>query len=162
MDTRTGDPLLTVRAPVLGQTRRHGAVRAKTSLDHRCALGRGVVVDPPGQDAAAGAVEPIHQTTPTDRPLQGDDTVVASAHHRDQPQGTPDEEANGTEAAHPFVSVVGAAWLLMGQPGATETRAIADTPTPRPPAAGVAGPDIAPTPRGTITELRRPVRLPHD
>ena len=42
------------------------------------------------------------------------------------------EEANGTEAAHPFVSVVGAAWLLMGQPGVTETRAIADTPTPRP------------------------------
>ena len=29
------------------------------------------------------------------------------------------EEANGTEAAHPFVSVVGAAWLLMGQPGVT-------------------------------------------
>ena len=42
------------------------------------------------------------------------------------------EEANGTEAAHPFVSVVGAAWLLMGQPGVTETRAIADSPTPRP------------------------------
>jgi len=72
------------------------------------------------------------------------------------------EEANGTEAAHPFVSVVGAAWLLMGQPGVTETRAIADNPTPRPPAAGVAGPDIAPTPRVTIVELRRPVRLPHD
>jgi hypothetical protein len=36
------------------------------------------------------------------------------------------EEANGTEAAHPFVSVVGAAWLLMGQPGVTETRSIAD------------------------------------
>ena len=66
------------------------------------------------------------------------------------------------EAAHPFVSVVGAAWLLMGQPGVTETRAIADTPTPRPPAAGVAGTDIAPTPRVTIIELRRPVRLPHD
>jgi hypothetical protein len=36
------------------------------------------------------------------------------------------EEANGTEAAHPLVSVVGAAWLLMGQPGVTETRSIAD------------------------------------
>jgi hypothetical protein len=35
------------------------------------------------------------------------------------------EEANGTEAAHPFVSVVGAAWLLMGQPAVTESRAIA-------------------------------------
>jgi hypothetical protein len=36
----------------------------------------------------------------------------------------PTEEANGTEAAHPFVA--GAAWLLMGQPGVTETRSIAD------------------------------------
>jgi hypothetical protein len=36
------------------------------------------------------------------------------------------EEANGTEAAHPFVSVVRAAWLLVGQPGVTETRSIAD------------------------------------
>ena len=70
------------------------------------------------------------------------------------------DEANGTEAAHPFVSVVGAAWLLMGQPGVTETRAIADSPTPRP-AAG-AGPDVAQAPRVTIVELRRPVRLPND
>jgi hypothetical protein len=29
-------------------------------------------------------------------------------------------------AAHAFVSVVGAAWLLMGQPGVTDTRSIAD------------------------------------
>ena len=36
------------------------------------------------------------------------------------------EEANGTEAARPFVSVGGAAWLLMGQPGVTETRWITD------------------------------------
>jgi hypothetical protein len=35
-------------------------------------------------------------------------------------------EEPGTEAAHPFVSVIGAAWLLMGQPGVTETRSIAD------------------------------------
>jgi hypothetical protein len=38
----------------------------------------------------------------------------------------PRTEEPGTEAAHPFVSVVGAAWLLMGQPGVTETRSIAD------------------------------------
>lgn len=56
------------------------------------------------------------------------------------------EEANGSEAAHPFV---------------TETRSIADTPTPRPPTTG-ATPDIAPTPTVTLIELRRPVRLPHD
>ncbi len=66
------------------------------------------------------------------------------------------EEANGSEAAHPFVSVVGAAWLLMGQPGVTETRAIADSPTPRPLAAG-ATPDVAATPTVTIVELRRAV-----
>ena len=73
------------------------------------------------------------------------------------------EEANGTEDAHRFVSVVGAAWLLMGQPAVTETRAIADTTSPPRPA-GDAGPalDIAPTPRVTIVELRRPVRLPND
>ena len=38
-DTRTGDHL-TVGAAVLGQTRRHGALRAETGLDHRCAVGR--------------------------------------------------------------------------------------------------------------------------
>ena len=85
-----------------------------------------MVVDPPARNAAAGAVEPVHQATRTDRPLRGDDAVVGGAHHRDQPKQPRIEEANGTEAAHPFVSVVGAAWLLMGQPGVTETRSIAD------------------------------------
>lgn len=71
------------------------------------------------------------------------------------------EEANGSEAAHPFVSVVGAAWLLMGQPGVTETRTFSDTPAPLR-SAGGAGPYVAPVPNVTIVELRRPVRLPHD
>ncbi|CDO91197.1 hypothetical protein AWC29_01220 [Mycobacterium triplex] len=40
------------------------------------------------------------------------------------------EEANNTESAHPFVSVVGAAWLLMAQANVAETRTIG---SPRPP-----------------------------
>ena len=36
------------------------------------------------------------------------------------------EEANGAEGAHLSVGVVGAAWLLMGQLGVTETRWITD------------------------------------
>ena len=32
------------------------------------------------------------------------------------------EEVNGSEQAHPFVSVLGAAWLIMSQPNLAETR----------------------------------------
>jgi hypothetical protein len=60
------------------------------------------------------------------RPPTGDDAVVGGAQHRDQPKQPHTEESNGTEAAHLFVSVAGAAWLLMGQLGVTETRSIAD------------------------------------
>lgn len=70
------------------------------------------------------------------------------------------EEANGTEAAHPFVSVVGAAWLLMGQPAVTETRAIADTTAA--PRSNVGTPEIAPPPPVTLIDMRRPQRAPHD
>jgi hypothetical protein len=37
------------------------------------------------------------------------------------------EEANGSEDMHPFISVVGAAWLLMGQTTLTESRVIGQT-----------------------------------
>lgn len=37
------------------------------------------------------------------------------------------EEANGSEDMHPFISVVGAAWLLMGQTTFSETRVIGQT-----------------------------------
>jgi hypothetical protein len=67
-------------------------------------------------------IAPFEVTTP----LGAAHTIVIN------PREPRTEEANGTEAAHPFVSVVGAAWLLMGQPGVTETRSIADTPTSRP------------------------------
>ncbi len=42
------------------------------------------------------------------------------------------EEANGTEDSHPFVSVVGAAWLLMAQANVAETRTIGSPPQPQP------------------------------
>ncbi|HET9563270.1 MAG TPA: hypothetical protein VFP27_01880, partial [Mycobacterium sp.] len=40
------------------------------------------------------------------------------------------DEAHGTEDMHPFVSVVGAAWLVMSQPNITETRATEPTGPP--------------------------------
>ena len=61
--------------------------------------GDGVVVDPPGRNAAAGAVEPVHQATRTDRPLRGDDAVVGGAHHRDQPQTT----SSGVRVIAPYL-----------------------------------------------------------
>ncbi|AGB27236.1 hypothetical protein Mycsm_07140 (plasmid) [Mycobacterium sp. JS623] len=71
------------------------------------------------------------------------------------------EEVNGTEDAHPFVSVVGAAWLLMGQPSVTQTRTIADSASPRP--AGPGRPDPTTTaPAVTLVDVHRPVRAPHD
>lgn len=42
------------------------------------------------------------------------------------------EEANSAESAYPFVSAVGAAWLLMAQANVAETRTIGLTPPPRP------------------------------
>ena len=69
------------------------------------------------------------------------------------------EEANGTEAAHPFVSVVGAAWLLMGQPAVTETRAITDTTAA--PASAVAA-QRSPAAGGHPHRHTPPQRAPHD
>ena len=72
------------------------------------------------------------------------------------------EEANGTEDMHPFVSIVGAAWLLMGQPGVAEIRTIRDRPAPGPPARHPGLPHGSAAPGVTLVELRRPVRGPHD
>ena len=54
-------------------------------------------------------IAPYEVTTP----LWAAHTIVIN------PKQPRTEEANGTEAAHLFVSVVGAAWLLMGRPGVT-------------------------------------------
>lgn len=72
------------------------------------------------------------------------------------------EEAHGSEAAHPFVSVVGAAWLLMSQPAVTETLTTAYHTTPPRSPAGDTRPDAAPTVPVTIVGLRRPTQPPHD
>ena len=42
------------------------------------------------------------------------------------------DEVNGSEHAHPFVSAIGAAWLLMAQPNVAETRTIGSAPHPGP------------------------------
>ena len=95
---------------------------------------RSVVVDPPGRDAAA-SLAPVHQTTPTDRPYEVTTPLWPAHTIVINPKEPRTEEANGPEAH--LVSVVGAAWLLMGQPGVTETRAIA---APPPAATGRRGP----------------------
>lgn len=59
------------------------------------------------------------------------------------------DEANGAESAHPFVSALGAAWLLMTQPNVTETRTIGPAPEPR------ARPDPA-----DDTDMAAPARRP--
>ena len=64
------------------------------------------------------------------------------------------DEATGTEDAHPFVSVVGAAWLLMSQTNITETRQT--EPTNSPEGTDPVNPGRAREPSSvTIVELRR-------
>lgn len=88
-------------------------------------------------------------------PLWAAHTIVVDA------QSPRTAEVNGAEDMHPFVSMVGAAWLLMGQPGVTETRSIRDRPES--PSTGNR-PSMAATttPAVTIVELRRPVRPARD
>jgi len=73
------------------------------------------------------------------------------------------EEATGSAEASRFVSILGAAWLLMGQPVMATTRALNTGPAdgrPADPAPGAAPPqDPA---RVTIVELRRPISPPRD
>jgi hypothetical protein len=79
------------------------------------------------------------------------------------PQHPRTEEANGSEEMHPFVSVVGAAWLLMSQSNFSETRVTepTDVPPPNDDGARVPGP---PRERASVTivELRREIaQHPH-
>lgn len=62
----------------------------------------------------------------TTSPLWGAHTIMV------RPDIPRTEEANGAESAHPFVSALGAAWLLMSQTNVTETRTIGPSPEPRP------------------------------
>jgi hypothetical protein len=70
------------------------------------------------------------------------------------------EEANGSEEMHPFISVVGAAWLLMGQPNFSRTRVTepADVPAPKFSQDSATVPATQREPSSvTIVELRREV-----
>ncbi len=98
----------------------------------------------------AELLAPYEVTTP----LWSAHTIVV------EPNEPRTEEANGTEAAHPFVSVIGAAWLLMGQPTVTQTRRIADTTSTRSPGPG--RPDPATASTVTLVDVHRPQRAPHD
>lgn len=89
-------------------------------------------------------------------PLWAANTIVIN------PREPRTEEANGAEDSHPFVSVVGAAWLLMSQPGVAETRTIANTGSGSRAASGAPKPDVAPIPQVTLVDLRRPARPPHE
>lgn len=81
-----------------------------------------MLADPPGRHHADTARLPV-QNKPT---LEAGPPVTtplwaASAIYLD-PRRPRTEEASGVEDMRPFISVVGAAWLLMGQPNITETR----------------------------------------
>jgi hypothetical protein len=92
-------------------------------------------------------IAPYQVTTP----LWAANTIVLD------PNETRTAEANGTEDSHPFISVVGAAWLLMSQPGVTENRTINDSPAQP---SQAATPNTRQNPPVTIIELRRPTRPP--
>lgn len=68
-------------------------------------------------------------------------------------------EVAGSADASPLISVIGAAWLLMGQPTVTATRVFDDAPRPR-----AEQPDPAATSpnRVSIIELRRPMSPPRE
>lgn len=69
-------------------------------------------------------------------------------------------EVAGSADASPLVSVIGAAWLLMGQPTVTATRVFDDGPRTRTedlPDSAPANPD-----RVSIIELRRPMSPPRE
>lgn len=63
------------------------------------------------------------------------------------------EESSGSPEAHQFISILGAAWLLMGQPSFTETRTLpAQTAERR----TTAGREPRPTQMVTLIDINRP------
>jgi hypothetical protein len=90
-------------------------------------------------------IAPFQITTP----LWAANTIVID------PKESRTEQANGTEDSHPFVSVVGAAWLLMEQANVAETRTIGSQPQPRPrPPTDMTAPPPREPSMVTIVELR--------
>jgi hypothetical protein len=88
-------------------------------------------------------------------PIWGAHTIMLN------PQVPRTDEVNGSEHAHPFVSAIGAAWLLMAQANVAETRTIGPAPHPGPrPQPLDTDPEGGPRPPSepstvTIVELRR-------
>lgn len=83
----------------------------------------------------------------TTSPVWGAQTIMI------RPDVPRTEEAHNTESAHPFVSAVGAAWLLMAQANVAETRTIGPPRLPEPP----------PVPQDTVGDpppAVRPAREP--
>src|SRR3954469_5461409 len=74
------------------------------------------------------------------------------------PKGPRTDEVGGSAEAHEYVSIVGSAWLLMGQPAVSSTRTIAESSSTR---AAASGDDDSDAPRHqssvTLVELRRPI-----
>lgn len=80
----------------------------------------------PASRAQQTAATSVLRMAGTASPLWGAHTIMV------RPDIPRTDEANGTESAHPFVSALGAAWLLMSQTNVTETRTIGPPPQPRP------------------------------
>lgn len=94
----------------------------------------------------------VLQLANTTSPIWGAQTVFLNP---DEPRTA---EAHGAQTAYPFVSAVGAAWLLMAQANVAETRTIgppAPEPVPTPDAFGGSAPSPPREPSTvTIVELR--------
>jgi hypothetical protein len=69
-------------------------------------------------------------------------------------------EVTRSAESSPLVSVIGAAWLLMGQPTVAATRALETSTYPS--GSGTAGPDNRDPNRVSIIELRRPMSPPRN
>lgn len=96
---------------------------------------------------------PVLRMAKTSSPLWAAHTITV------RPDVPRTDEADGAETAHPFVSALGAAWLLMAQTNLTETRIIGPPPEPRPRPDPVDDTDMVPPARRpstvTIVDLLR-------
>ena len=104
------------------------------------------------------------QTREEPRPVGAVSGVIAAvadqSHADGAAVGSPHAEVAGAADASPLVSVVGAAWLLMGQPTVAATRALEASSQARTEGASTTtGPDPD---RVSIIELRRPMSPPRE
>ncbi len=74
------------------------------------------------------------------------------------PRATRTQEATGSPEGHQFVSILGSAWLLMGQPNVAETRSVPGQTAERRPA-GTREP--RPSQMVTLVDINRPPAAKH-